>query len=33
LHAKKYIELNVAEQEQARNYVLQNCNDVLPFIG
>jgi len=33
LHAKKYVELTIAEQEQVRNYVLQNCDDVLPFIG
>jgi len=28
----KYIEINVVEQEQARNYVLQNYDEVSPFI-
>ena len=32
LHAKKYVELNVVEEEQARNYVLQNCDEVSPFL-
>jgi len=29
---KIHVELNVVEQEQARNYVLQNCDEVSPFI-
>jgi len=32
LHAKKYVEVNVVEQEQARNYVFQNCDEVSPFL-
>jgi len=32
MQKKKHVELNVVEQEQARNYVLQNYDEVLPFI-
>jgi len=33
LHTKKkYVELNVVKQAQAKNYILQNCIEVSLFI-